>query len=70
MDDPSATSMSWSAAGTSPARKTRFGPEQLKATVTLGEGQSISAREFLERMAGHTSRHAGQLVPASRARRG
>lgn len=48
---------------------TRLGPEHLEATITLGEGQSITAREFLERMAGHTSRHAGQLVPASRARR-
>ena len=49
---------------------TRFGAQHLKAPITLGDGQSISAREFLERMAGHTSRHAGQLVPASRARRG
>jgi hypothetical protein len=49
---------------------TRLGPEHLAAPVTLGEGQSISAGEFLERMAAHTSRHAGQLVPASRARWG
>jgi hypothetical protein len=46
----------------------RFGPEHLSAPVALGEGQSIPAGEFLDRMAAHTSRHAGQLVAASRAR--
>jgi hypothetical protein len=47
----------------------KFEPEHLRADVTLGGDRKINATEFLERMAGHTSTHAGQLVPASRARR-
>ena len=47
----------------------RFEPEHLRADVVLGADRRINATEFLERMAGHTSTHAGQLVPASRARR-
>jgi uncharacterized damage-inducible protein DinB len=47
----------------------RFKAEHLRAPVNLGNGRTITAGEFLELMAGHTSRHAGQLVPASRARR-
>jgi len=47
----------------------RFQPEHLRADVVLGGDRQINATEFLERMAGHTSAHAGQLVPASRARR-
>ncbi len=47
---------------------------QFKATdlwhpVMLGGGQTVPASEFLERMAAHTSRHGGQLVPASRRNR-
>jgi len=48
---------------------TRFRPEHLRAEVDLGDGRTMKATEFLERMAGHTARHAGELVPASRARR-
>ncbi|HVP04095.1 MAG TPA: maleylpyruvate isomerase N-terminal domain-containing protein [Dehalococcoidia bacterium] len=48
---------------------TRFRAEHLSAPVTLGGGQTIPVSEFLTRMSSHTSRHAGQLVPASRARR-
>jgi hypothetical protein len=48
---------------------TRFRPEHLRAEVVLGPERRIRATEFLERMSGHTSTHAGQLVPASRARR-
>jgi hypothetical protein len=47
----------------------QFKPEHLRAEVRLGGDRKMSATEFLERMAGHTSTHAGQLVPASRARR-
>jgi hypothetical protein len=47
----------------------QFQPEHLRADVNLGADRRISATEFLERMAGHTSTHAGQLVPGSRARR-
>jgi len=48
---------------------THFRPEHLRAPVVLGAGRTITATEFLERMAGHTGRHAGQLVPGARARR-
>ena len=48
---------------------TRFQPQHLQSPVTLGGGEKITAAEFLGRMAGHTSRHAGQLVPASRRAR-
>jgi len=47
----------------------RFQPEHLRGEVQLGADRKISATEFLERMAVHTTTHAGQLVPASRARR-
>ena len=46
----------------------RFRPEHANSDVILGEGKTVSLTEFL-RMSAHTSRHAGQLVPASRARR-
>jgi hypothetical protein len=48
---------------------TRFQPEHLRSEVNLGGDRRIRATEFLERMAGHTATHAGQLVPGSRARR-
>ena len=48
---------------------TRFRSEDLGGRVLLGGGQTITADEFLTRMATHTSRHAGQLVAGSRARR-
>ncbi len=44
----------------------RFKLEDLPRPVTLGSGETIPASEFIDRMAAHTSRHAGQLVPASR----
>jgi len=47
----------------------RFHPEHLSGGVQLSSGESIPALEFIDRFAAHTSRHAGQLVPASRARR-
>lgn len=58
-------------AGWQGIRKTlaRFKAEHLSQPVTLGNNTSIPADEFLDRMATHTSRHAGHLVPASRARR-
>lgn len=59
------------AAGWHRIRKTlsRFRPEHLTGPVKLGGGETVRADEFLDRMAAHTSRHGGQLVPASRARR-
>ena len=47
----------------------RFKREELLRPVTLGGGETIPASEFLDRMAAHTSRHGGQLVPASRRQR-
>ena len=43
--------------------------EDLSHPITLGGGQTVLASEFLDRMAAHTARHAGQLVPASRRNR-
>ncbi|HEV8574293.1 MAG TPA: maleylpyruvate isomerase N-terminal domain-containing protein [Dehalococcoidia bacterium] len=45
-------------------------PEHLRGQVTVGSGEKVPLMEFLQRVAAHTSRHAGQLVPGSRARRG
>lgn len=47
---------------------TRLDASSLDAPMTLGPDQQIPASEFMTRMASHTSRHAGQLVSASRAR--
>lgn len=47
----------------------RFKAQDLSRTVVLGGGQDMEVLEFLKRMSAHTSRHAGQLVPASMARR-
>ena len=46
----------------------RFTGETLDADVQLANG-TVSAREFVTGMSRHTSRHAGQLVAGSRARR-
>jgi hypothetical protein len=46
----------------------RLSPEHLDTSVTLGGGRLIPLRDFLDRMSVHTSEHAAQLVPASRAR--
>jgi uncharacterized damage-inducible protein DinB len=48
----------------------QFQGEHLERNVTLGGGRSMSTGEFLNRMSEHTSTHAAQLVPASRARQG
>jgi len=47
----------------------RFKSEDVARDVVLGNGQIMTADEFLKRMGAHTSRHAGQLVAGSRARR-
>lgn len=47
----------------------RFKPEDLAKPIILGNDARIPGAEFIDRMAIHTSRHAGQLVPGSRARR-
>lgn len=44
-------------------------PEQVQGSVAVSGGQEVPLLEFMDRVAAHTSRHAGQLVPASRARR-
>jgi len=46
-----------------------FRAEHLGRDITLGGNRSMSSDEFLDRMSEHTSTHAAQLVPASRARR-
>jgi uncharacterized damage-inducible protein DinB len=46
-----------------------FEPQHLRGYVTVGSGEKVLLMEFLQRVAAHTSRHAGQLVPGSRARR-
>ena len=47
----------------------RFTAENVAGEVLLGSGERVSARDFITRFSMHTSRHAGQLVAASRARR-
>jgi len=47
----------------------RFTGETLGNPVTLGGGSTVPASEFVKGLSRHTSVHAGQLVPASRARR-
>jgi uncharacterized protein (TIGR03083 family) len=46
-----------------------FEPQHLRGHVTVGSGEQVPLMEFLQRVAAHTSRHGGQLVPGSRARR-
>ena len=46
-----------------------FTGETLANLVTLGDGSTVPAAEFVKGLSRHTSVHAGQLVPASRARR-
>lgn len=46
-----------------------FQSHHLDLQVTLGAGRTMAASHFLDRMSVHTSEHAAQLVPASRARR-
>jgi Mycothiol maleylpyruvate isomerase N-terminal domain len=47
----------------------RFSGETLEKPVTLGDGSTVAASEFVKRLSRHTSVHAGQLVAGSRARR-
>jgi len=43
-------------------------PEHLSKTVRLGDGRELAVSEYISIMGEHDSIHAGQLVPASRAR--
>jgi uncharacterized protein (TIGR03083 family) len=47
----------------------RFTGETLGNPVTRGDGSTVAASEFVKLLSRHTSGHAAQLVPASRARR-
>jgi hypothetical protein len=47
----------------------RFTSETLEEPVTRGDGSTVPASEFVKLLSRHTSAHAGQLVPGSRARR-
>ncbi len=47
----------------------RLQPTHLSAPVTLADGSMPPLVEYLDGIGGHESIHAGQLVPASRARR-
>jgi hypothetical protein len=46
----------------------RLKPEHLTKTVRLGDGREVQAADYIAVMGEHDSIHAGQLVPASRAR--
>ena len=43
-------------------------PEHLSKTIRLGDGRELPVSEYIAIMGEHDSMHAGQLVPASRAR--
>ena len=47
----------------------RLRPEHRSGSLTLPDGRSFSPPDYIEMFSGHEARHAGQLVPASRARR-
>ena len=47
----------------------RFTGETLGNAVKRGDGSTVRAAEFVKLLSRHTSVHAGQLVPAGRARR-
>ncbi len=47
----------------------RLEPEHLRRPVALSGGRSCSLLEYIDMFTAHESLHAGQLVPASRARR-
>ena len=44
-------------------------PDQLSAPITMSDGSTCSVLEYIDGFIEHESMHAGQLVPASRARR-
>ena len=47
----------------------RIQPEQLDSKITRANGETYSLPEYIDCIGEHESNHAGQLVPASRARR-
>jgi hypothetical protein len=47
----------------------RFTSETLSNPVMLGDGSTVPASEFVRLLPRHTSMHAAQLIPGSRARR-
>jgi len=47
----------------------RFRPEHMSAAISLPDGRKFPPPEYVEMFSAHEARHAGQLVPASRARR-
>ena len=47
----------------------RLQPEHMPAGVSLPDGRTYAPPEYIEMFSGHEARHAGQLIPASRARR-
>lgn len=47
----------------------RLQPEHLTQTLDLGAGRTVTVTSYLPMFREHESMHAGQLVPASRARR-
>ena len=46
----------------------RLKPEHLAKTVRLGDGREVTVADYIAVMGEHDAIHAGQLVPASRAR--
>lgn len=46
-----------------------FERPDLGGSVTVAGGESVPLLDFIDRVSNHTSRHAGQLVPASRRAR-
>jgi hypothetical protein len=47
----------------------RLRPEHMSAAIALPDGRTFPPAEYIEMFSGHEARHAGQLIPASRARR-
>ena len=47
----------------------RMRPEHLAATISFASGEKVSLPDYVEHIGRHETIHAGQLVPASRARR-
>ena len=44
-------------------------PDQLSAPITMSDGSTRNVLDYIDMFAEHESMHAGQLVPASQARR-
>ena len=47
----------------------RFRPEHMSAAISLPDGRKFPPPEYVEMFSAHEARHAGQFIPASRARR-